>query len=172
VETRLTLTDFPRLDIGILSKRAWLEPGSEHTIGWQMAYGVGGLAISVYPGFLAIEGWGILAGARGEIELQWTRTTFGSRPWLTCPSCQTRRSWLVVTPAVLGCRGCSTFPYLSASLGRSARRQLARERVAATCGTTVTEARPRRPKWMRETKWQQLLKEWLAAELDAIARTR
>jgi len=172
VNMRATLTDFPRLDIGILSKRAWLEPGSEHAIAWKIAERVGGLVISVYPGFLAIEGWGMLAGARGEIELEWSATTFGSRPWLTCPACRTRRSWLVVTAAVIACRGCSNYPYLSASLGRAARRQLARERVAARCGTTITEARPRRPKWMRETKWQQLLEEWLAAELDAIARTR
>jgi len=172
VETRLTLTDLPRLDIGVLSRRGWLQPGSQHSIAWRMAQGVGGLHIAVSSGSLAIEGWGILAGAGGEIELEWTRTTFGSRPWLTCPSCETRRSHLYVTAEMIRCKGCSELPYLSASLGRAARHQLARERIAAECGTTVTEARPRRPKWMRDAKWQQLLQEWLAAELDAMARTR
>lgn len=170
VTRAVTVTDLPRLNVGRLAQRGYLEPGTQRLLGWRVEGElVGPITITATRDSLQIVGIGSLRELRSSISLDFTDLTYGRRPWFKCPTCARRCAILTVEASGLHCTQCSTLPYLSASLGRARRRLLRREDLARRCGTTVADNRPVRPAWMRATRWEQLLAEYRAAELAVIA---
>jgi len=108
---------------------------------------------------------------RDVIDVAWTRTGYGRRPWWRCPRCRRRvailyaaRRW---TAHGWACRTCHGLAYLSTRQPADVRADVALRRAAAALGVTLPEgwgimgiraqAQPPRPPGMRRDTYARRL---------------
>jgi hypothetical protein len=104
-----------------------------------------------------------------SVRLTETSVTYGTRRWFVCPECDRRCALLYIDDTeMLVCRICLGAPYLSASLGKSARLQDRREKARRALFMD-SAGQFHRPKGMHTDTWlKRHMKLW--AIEDAIAR--
>lgn len=69
-----------------------------------------------------------------EIPISWTRAGRGWRPWFVCPSCRTRRSFLLSFFAGYRCRHCGEAVYVHDRLSEKKKKKVALRKIYRVFG--------------------------------------
>ena len=126
--TAAPLDDYLKIDVRQLSRDGYLEEGCRKCLGWRVdGEIVGPVVIAAGSDCVEIFDGMSTTGQRwfgASVHLTETSVTYGTRRWFVCPECDRRCALLyIVSTQTLVCRVCLGAPYLSASLGKSARLQ-------------------------------------------------
>ena len=156
------LDDFLNIDVRRLSRDGYLEVGSRKRMAWRVSGELlGPVVITAGSDFVDIIDEAKAPGRRrfgASVQLTETSVTYGTRRWFVCPECDRRCALLYIDDTeLLVCRICLGAPYLSASLGKSARLQDRREKARRALFVDA-EGNAHRPKGMHTDTW---LRRWM-----------
>jgi hypothetical protein len=152
----VTLDTFLRLDVRKLARDRYVEPGGRRSLGWMMQGELAATALicAATDAIDIIGGEGEMAGVSASVPLEETvgGTFGGTRKWFLCPRCRQRCAIVYCDGTDFTCRTCIGVPYLSASLGKSAKRQ--HRLHEARAGLNLNDAgEATRPKGMSIDRW-------------------
>lgn len=170
----ITVEDYLRLDVRLLARQGYLEPGSRKLIGWKVHANHLG-AVTVCAGSNAVDIMGEYGQCRGVsevVDLESTPCRFGnSRRWFICPKCSRRCAILYVADS-LQCRLCLGVPYLTDVLSKRDRLKDRREKAARQLGLDLRSGRVVRPRYMHLETWERHWVEYELAQEAIIADAR
>ena len=167
--TAPALDDYQSLDVRQLARDGYLEEGHSKRLWWRVdGKLVGPIAITAGSTFVDICDPDPPPGRSrfgASVLLTETSVTYGTRRWFTCPECDRRCALLYVEDTEnIVCRVCLGAPYLSATLGKSARLQDRREKARRALFMDAA-GQIHKPKGMHLTTWlDRRMKLWAIEE--------
>ena len=165
------------LDVRILARKGFLNPGSCFTLRWSR--GVSSSAITGYSTgdevvllYKQRRGEGEWENVEQRLSLTWTTCNYGGeRPWWRCPGCGKRVAVVYGAGKHFACRHCYQLVHASSRETHSDRELRKAQNIRQRLGgsASLMEAFPERPKGMHHTTYWRMFTEYQEAERASLA---
>ena len=169
-DVRPVVEDHLGLDVRVLRRAGGLTPGSRCSTAWKVGDQDLGVAdICVGEAVIDVRAVNSLSNsATGSIELDRTPCRYrGSRTWLICPGCGSRRTVLYLSPAEgFKCRACLDLAYAMSRLSKENRRFARMHRLADQVGVDLATGQWVGKKGMHASTVERLIRQYTAAVSD------
>jgi hypothetical protein len=158
------------LDIRVLRRGGGLTPGSRYTTAWKVGdHSLGAADIFVGEGVMDVRAvFPLSDSASGSINLDRTPCRYGgTRAWLVCPDCGSRRVVLYLsTSQGFQCRDSLDLAYTTSQLSKTNRRFVRMHRLADRVGVDLPTGQWEGRKGMHASTMERLMQQYAAAISD------